>query len=166
MKADSGNWLYIILSIVFLVISFFGNKDKKKTTTSTQPINDDYEPTPSTPERHWPKSLGDVLSEVLDVPKQQQVVTEKPNPWNREVVLESPQNSYEKIEDEAKSLETIEEETFTYESPVELKKNRVQTIDTPMSAEIKEEREPAFAFSNFDLREGIIYAEILNRKYF
>lgn len=169
MKADSGNWLYIILSIVFVVLSMFGNKDKKKPTSSTPPLNDEYEPSPSS-ERKWPKSLEDVLTEVLDLPKQQQT-TVKTASYPQDV-LENPRNSYEKIEDEAQSLETIDDEVFTYESSSDLQKNKmqtnnVQTVVTPSKVEQPQhESEPVVAFSNFDLREGIIYAEILNRKYF
>jgi hypothetical protein len=162
MKAESGNWLYILLSAVFIILSLIGNKDKKKQTSSTQPINDDYEPS-RPPERHWPKSLDDVLTEVLDLPKQQQVVITENKPWAREEVLDMPQNSYEKIGEEAQSLETIEEEAFSYETPAELSKSRVQRVESLKEPEV---REPQLVFSDFDLREGIIYTEILNRKYF
>jgi hypothetical protein len=171
MKADSGSWLYIILSIVFLVLTALGNKNKKKATTSTQPVNDedDYEPTPTTqsphaPARTWPKSLEDVLSEVLDGPKRPEVVYERPQPV-RETILESTQNSYERIEEEAQSLETISEEVFTYES-IGSDKKRVEYVESPITNNKTEESEPVLAFNNLDLRQGIIYSEILNRKYF
>lgn len=174
MKADSGSWLYIILSIVFLALSAFGNKNKKKATTSTPPISeeDDYEPVPPTqrptqsPSRNWPKSLEDVLSEVLDVPKKPEVVYERPQPVLRETVLESTQNSYESIEVEAESLETISDEVFSYESVSDDKISKIQHVESPISQIKKEENEPVLSLDNLDLRQGIIYAEILNRKYF
>lgn len=166
MKADSGSWLYILLSIVFLVLSAVGNRNKKKATTSTQPVNDedDYEPSPS--ERNWPKSLDDVLNEVLDLPKKPEVVTTNPQPWSRDTILEKSYGSYERIEEEAKSLETIEAETFSYDSPEEIKRGYSPIIVAPEKVEKVEEHEPVLVLSDFDLRQGIIYAEILNRKYF
>lgn len=173
MKADSGSWLYIILSIVFLALSAFGNKNKKKATTSTPPINDEdeFEPVPTSqapsqaPSRNWPKSLEDVLSEVLDTPKRPEVVYERPQPFSREEVLENTQNSYEKIEDEAQSLESISDEVFTYET-LGQDKRKIEHVDAPMISNTKEEHEPVLSLANLDLRQGIIYAEILNRKYF
>jgi hypothetical protein len=168
MKADSGSWLYIILSIVFIVISAISNKNKKKASTSTPPIND--EPA-SQPQRSWPRNFEEVLTEVLDLPKPkpQEVIVEQPrSPYGGP--LENTQNSYEKIETEAQSLETIETETFTYEAPVvETKK-----VEKPVSKEQvenkkekqKEESALVFGGKEFDLRQGIIYTEILNRKYF
>lgn len=174
MKAD-GSWLYILLSIVFLVLSAIGNKNKKKYTTSTPPLNeeDDFEPIPSQPQRpvaetsrDWPRSLEDVLKEVLDVPGSREVVTEKPQTWSRDTILENTQNSYEKIEEEAKSLEVIESDVFTYDSPEEITKPVTFTYSEPVQVDRNEEREPVLSLENLDLRQGIIYAEILNRKYF
>lgn len=166
MKADAGNWLYIILSIVFIVLSLIG-KDKKKATTSTRPLNDDYEIPDHTPERKWPKNLEDVLSDVLELPRQPQTVVETPQRSYRDDILEKTSNSYEKIGEEAQSLETIEPEVFTYDSPEEIAKTkssqRIAEVKTPEKAE-KAEYEPVF--DQFDLKQGIIYAEILNRKYF
>jgi hypothetical protein len=165
MKADS-SWLYIILSIVFVALSAFGNKDKKKATTSTKPLNDDYEPEAPASGRKWPKSLEDVLTEVLDMPKQPEVARERPQTPPRSVVPENPYNSYEEIGEEAQSLETIPEEIFTYEAPVTAKPEKTKPAEVQHVAPREEEAVPAFAFSNFDARQGIIYAEILNRKYF
>jgi hypothetical protein len=78
MKADAGNWLYIILSIIFIVLSLIG-KDKKKVTTSTKPLNDDYSPRETASERKWPKNLEEVLSEVLELPRQPEPVVETPS---------------------------------------------------------------------------------------
>lgn len=167
MKADAGSWLYIVLSIAFLILSAIGNK-KKKPTSSTEPVNDDYEPA-APAEREWPRSFEDVLNEVLEKPKPREVIVEKPQSWSRETVLDNPYHSYERIEDEAQSLETIEEEVFSYEAPV-LERKDEKPIYTPIvvEKEIKrtEESEPVLSNFDFDLRQGIIYAEILNRKYF
>lgn len=169
MKADSGSWLYIILSIVFLVLSAIGNKNKKKATTSTEPINDDYEPETTSTDRRWPRNLDEVLTEVLDMPKPRETSIERPVSRPVETVLESTQNTYEKIEDEAQSLETIEEETFSYETPVVEKKADLPYFQKPSPIETDtktEEEAPILMASGFNLRDGIIYAEILNRKYF
>ena len=170
MKADSGSWLYILLSIVFLVISAISNKNKKKASTSTPPINDDYEPE-APPQRNWPRNFEEVLTEVLDLPKPkpQEVIVEQP-PSRTSVPLESTQNSYENIENEAQSLETIKEEIFTYEAPEEEKKQPDKPLTATKTEEtIKAKKEGSlsiFGEKEFDLRQGIIYAEILNRKYF
>lgn len=174
MKADSGSWLYIILSIIFLALSAFGNKNKKKATTSTPPINeeDDYEPVPPTqrptqsPSRNWPKSLEDVLSEVLDVPKKPEVVYERPQPVLQETIPESTPYSYESIDEEAESLETISNDVFNYESSSDNTNSRIQHVESPISQIKKDENGPILSLDNLDLRQGIIYAEILNRKYF
>ena len=146
MKADAGSWLYIVLSIAFLILSAIGNK-KKKPTSSTEPVNDDYEPAAPT-ERDWPRSFEDVLNEVLEKPKQREVIAEKPQSWSRETILENPNNSYERIEDEAQSLESIEEEVFSYETPVIEKKDE-KPVYKPISIEkeIKrtEESEPVLS---------------------
>ncbi len=174
MKADSGSWLYIILSIVFLALSAFGNKNKKKATTSTPPINDEdgYEPvSPSQPSsrpssRNWPKSLEDVLSEVLDVPKKPEVAYERPQTFSQETIPETNPYSYENIDEEAESLETISNEVFNYETIPDDKYKRIEHVESPISQIRKEDSEPILSLDNLDLRQGIIYAEILNRKYF
>lgn len=171
MKADTGSWLYILLSIVFLIISAISNKNKKRASTSTPPINDDdYEPA-SPPQRTWPRNFDEVLTEVLDLPKPkpQEVVSEQPHSRTN-APLESTQNSYESIGNEAQSLETIEEEVFTYEAPEKEKKQPEKPLIATKTEETKEKKKEVslsiFGEKEFDLRQGIIYAEILNRKYF
>jgi hypothetical protein len=148
-----------------VVLSLIG-KDKKKVTTSTKPLNDDYSPRETASERKWPKNLEEVLSEVLELPRQPEPVVETPSRQpGRYEALEKVENTYEKIGEEAQSLETIEPETFTYDSTEEIAKNksRIMEVKTPLKAE-RQETEPVM--DQFDLKQGIIYAEILNRKYF
>ncbi len=169
MNVDSGSWIYILLSIVFLVLSAIGNKNKKKASTSTQPIDEDYEPGNAPAEKHWPKSFEDVLNEVLDIPKQKEVIIEKPYSPPIEVREVREKNIYERYENEAQSLETIEAEVFSYETPVEDKtpaKPIYQKMEVPKEIEKEEELAVTLSDSDFDLRQGIIYTEILNRKYF
>lgn len=156
MKAESGSWFYIILSIVFLIISAIG-KNKKK-TASPSPVNDDYEPEASVPtERKWTKSFEDILTEVMDLPQQQEVI----NRPGKEVVEN-------KVKEEADSLEVVIDESFTYDAPENIKMGKTAKLAPVfnLNASEKEIDEPVFKEGEFDIRQGIIYAEILNRKYF
>jgi hypothetical protein len=167
MKAESGTWIYILLSIVFLVLSAIGNKNKKKAETTSHPDDDDYDTQPTPSERNWPRSLEDVLNEVLDVPKKPEVVVEKPS-WSRQVEVEKP-HSYEYHTEKPQSLETIDEEIFSYETalePLNMDRPVYQSISPIREAQVGEDTDREVKIQDFDLRQGIIYAEILNRKYF
>jgi deoxyhypusine synthase len=89
-----------------------------------------------------------------------------------ETAQQSMQSSYERIEEEAQSLETISEEVsskkeyFTYEKLSDNKSIKAKQEEAPVVTTKKDERVPVFSSGDFDLRQGIIYAEILNRKYF
>ncbi|NJK94446.1 MAG: hypothetical protein HC905_05485 [Bacteroidales bacterium] len=99
------------------------------------------------------------------MPKQPEVVYSKPI---KDEKFEKFERSLEVYEEEAKSLETIEEEAFSYET--NNKNNiRIKEPDQPFvvySESKTEENVPVFNLKDMDLRQGIIYAEILNRKYF
>lgn len=169
MKAESGSWIYILLSVVFLVLSAIGNKNKKRAEAASRPDEEDYDTQPAPSERNWPRSLEDVLNEVLEVPKKQEVVVERPHSWSQEYEMEKP-HTFEYHTEEAQSLETINDEIFSYETamePLNLDRPVYQSISPIRETEVVEEvTEPEVQMHDFDLRQGIIYAEILNRKYF
>lgn len=145
MKADTGGWFYIVLSIAFIIISALG-KNKKKTTASLPPIK---EPVPAHPEeKKWPRTLEDILSEVLDIPKPQEVVIANKEP----VPLES----------NAKNLPVeVLNPTAPKQEVTPIPERKVEPIYKDSESAI-----PAFFENGLDLRQGIIYSEILNRKYF
>jgi hypothetical protein len=153
MKAEAGSWFYIILSIAFIIISALG-KNKKKVTASPQPLN---EPAPShKEEKKWPKTLEEILSEVLDVPKSQEVIIAKEE---IPVITQKAENS---------SNKNYEQEVPKHEISIPEKKTTTTKPETNSEPKLKPNEIPVTVKfeRDFDLREGIIYAEILNRKYF
>jgi hypothetical protein len=167
MKADAGTWIYIILGIVIFVINTIG-KNKKKQNTTTQRPDADYDVPSETPK--WPKNLEDVLSEVLDLPKQKEIIVPKEvKKEEKEVRKDIYAEKYGKpaYETEAQSLETIEDEIYSLETPMEAKPmTKYQPLSSTVEMKKPEEKKEELVFQHIDLREGIIYAEILNRKYF
>jgi hypothetical protein len=169
MKADSGSLVYIIISIALLIISSLGKK-KKPVNPPTTDYEPDYEPQPQAPRpqqtSEWPKDLEDVFSKMFDVetPKP----AEKPQPYEEEYKPETTYSSYESYTPENESLETIKDETESLEV---VKPNEVDyaksdyTFVSEKEYEIEEE-ESAFALETLEVEKAVVYAEIINRKYF
>ncbi|NJK94445.1 MAG: hypothetical protein HC905_05480 [Bacteroidales bacterium] len=62
MKADSGTWVYIILSVVFLIISALGKKKQQPVVAKHESEDEEFDtPSDNEPPRKWPKSLEDVF---------------------------------------------------------------------------------------------------------
>lgn len=168
MKADAGTWVYIILGIVVFVINTIGKNKKKQDVTTKRP-DADYEAPSETPK--WPKTLEDVLADALDLPKPKEVVIPQKVKEEKEVRKDIYAEKYGKAAYpvEAQSLETIEDEIYSLETPLEAKvieMNKYQPMVVPKEIKKPEEKKEELALQQFDLRQGIIYAEILNRKYF
>lgn len=149
MKADT-SWFYIVISVIFIIISALG-KNKKKQEASVPPRKkpeyDSGEPEPKTT---WPKSFEDILTEVLEVPKTKEVIFRNEAPYVDETPspVKEPEKKPIKIQEEKKLQEGDR---------------------NPKTAPEPEEKEvfyPRFNVEEMDLRQGIIYSEILNRKYF
>lgn len=167
MKADSGSWIYIVLSVLFLIISAIG-KNKKKAETASGPVGEELDTSQPNPEKAWPRNFEEVLTDVFDLPKQKEVSYEKPP--SRNIYSERYEKPVETIdEEEAQSLETTEIEKFSYETPVvpnEYVKPQYQSMVVKSEDKLPKTLETVFESGEFNLKKGIIYAEILNRKYF
>lgn len=168
MKADSGSLVYIIISIALLIISSLGKK-KKPVNPPTTDYEPDYEPQTPRPQQtnEWPKDLEDVFGKMFDVetPKP----AEKPQSYEEEYKPETTYSSYESYVPSNESLETIKDETESLEV---VKPNETEyvksdyTFVSEKEYEIGEEEEPAFALETLEVEKAVVYAEIINRKYF
>jgi hypothetical protein len=167
MKADSGSLVYILISVALLIISSLGKK-KKPVNPPAKDYTPEYEPETQVPTprqtHEWPKDLEDVFGKMFDVeiPKP----AEKPQTYEKETVPETPYFTYDSYKPENESLEVIADENQTLET---IKSNEYERLSSSLLREEvveEKEEEPAFAFDGSDLEKAVIYAEIVNRKYF
>lgn len=169
MKADSGSLVYIIISIALLIISSLGKK-KKPVNPPTTDYEPDYEPQPQAPRpqptNEWPKDLEDIFGKMFDVetPKP----AEKPQSYEEEYKPEPTYSSYENYTPENESLEVIKEETESLEviKPNETEYIKSDNIIASETVYDVEDEEPAFALETLEVEKAVVYAEIINRKYF
>lgn len=170
MKAESGSLVYIIISIALLIISSLGKK-KKQVNPPTTDYEPDYDQHPQAPRpqqtSEWPKDLEDVFGKMFDVetPKP----AEKPYSYEEEYKPETTYSSYENYIPENESLEIIKEESDSLEI---LKPNEADYVvgkkyefESEMEYDLDLE-EPAFAIDEIEVEKAVVYAEIINRKYF
>jgi len=150
MKAGSDTLLYIIISVVLLVISSL-NKNKKKKAISSEESEKD-QPGMPTHGNPWEKELEDIFGKVLgqepevvqkSEPKLQPVI-QSAETKNEPIQSKQPQNQFQKV---ALSPE----------------------VSHPSPSFVYHEEEPEerhIELNGPDLEKAVIYAEILNRKYF
>lgn len=187
--------LYIVLGIIWLIISIVGGKKKKKQTTPQ-------------PRQNTTSEQGTSSSPVIE----QEPTTEKPKGANFEDMLEeffggdsstkenSPTNSPVAEEDQSYAGygEEILEESQERKVPEKIKEfegtmqhdfeftteGKIETLEDRIKAIEKQDRETAEKDNelkvvdldggeideskgiDFDARKAIIYSEIINRKYF
>ncbi len=157
LRADLGDFLYIIVGIVLL---FAGGIEKyikaKRQQQQNQPMPsseqerryDDFEEEEQAP----PQTLEDLVKRMMQANESQ------------------PKQEIDEYEEEAQSLETIpaEPERKNYYQPV--KNNFVTSAEEKAIYAVKsvEEEKAETSFGgefDFDLRNAVIAAEILHRKY-
>jgi hypothetical protein len=151
-KAEIGNFLYIIIAIVVMVSGVLEKyiKNKKKEEDQSLP------PQPARPYYQDEVEDDDISEEERHTPQPQtfeEMVKRmlQPNEYQRPTVdaVTYPV--------EAQSLETISGET----EEDFFRKNQ----ETVSSVKIEKQEDAAFSDAEFDLRQAVIYSEILRRKY-
>ncbi|MDP4209580.1 MAG: hypothetical protein Q8928_12275 [Bacteroidota bacterium] len=139
MKADSSTLVYIIISVVLLVVSAF-NKNKKKTSSDEQGGGLPENIPRANP---WEKELEDIFGKVLG---------QEPEPVPKREFVPEPVTQSEALKNE----------------PPRLK--QPQTVVPHSSSSFiyndEEPEERRIELSGQEFEKAVIYAEILNRKYF
>lgn len=154
MKADGGALVYIILAVISLIVSAVSkNKNKQDRPVTTTPRESHPEVDPKEPQTTWQKELEEIFGYGTKRPQQADEVdkqrTEKARVQQEEISpYVSQLNRY---------AETHKSEVNTVESSV-----YVDALSTD------EEEYESFVLNaeDFDLRKAVVYAEVLNRKYF
>ncbi len=179
------DFIYIILGIVWLVISILGGKKKKQAQQAnpSRPTPEPYEQ-PNQP-KQGKQEIEDMLEEFFGTGTK----TQKSEPAP-ETLYEKEQQSYKPVEAPAGSLETIEDNEYKrYETKYSVGKDyefsaegKIETLEdlinkhkmTDQEIQEEEERlsvvdldleEAVISGIDFDARKAIIYSEIINRKY-
>lgn len=177
------DFIYIILGIVWLVISILGGK-KKKQAQQSQPSQPQPYEQPRQPKQEQ-SEIEDMLEEFFGTGNK----TQKSEPAP-ETMYEKEQQSYQQVETPAESLETLEDNEYKrYETKYSVGKDyefsaegKIETLEDLINQykmsdqQIQEEEERLSVVDldleeavrnsiDFDARKAIIYSEIINRKY-
>lgn len=153
MDDSFGNYIYILLMVAAFVISALGKK-KKRTTRPIIPNNENIN---SSEEKPFLSNLERLLNEKMGVADQKfqdeyadgQVIYEEPKTEKKQDILDTvPEEMLDDKEDVPYSIEYEDTSKIFSESIKE--------------SEIKSEEEPVL--EDFNLRDAIIYSEIINRK--
>lgn len=132
-----GDYIYIIVMVIAVVASLLKNKARQRTNAPQQPEDDDNElPTFD----NWLNEARDERAQSTSLDEEEsleaEVATPKPSPF-------------------------IRSDYFTYDAPDQAKP--VRNLPTHQM-ELVEEDEGRFAIDpDLDIREAVIYAEILKR---
>jgi FtsZ-interacting cell division protein ZipA len=187
--------VYIILGIIWLIVSVVGGLKKKQAQKGNQPHAKPYEEPTVEPET--PIEIEDMLEEFFGTNKktqQKQPETtynqEEVTYQQEETTYQQPEYSFEREEMKHESYETIEphdhpryetkyavgkDYEFSGQGPVESMEDVIRQYQK--SDEKAEEEHARLAIEDidtqdiisgdfvFDGRQAIIYAEIINRKY-
>jgi len=150
MKAEGGGLIYIIISIVFLIISAY-QKNKKKREQAAHPAEGGEESTHPTP--GWQKELEDIFGPVDPVPE----------------VVSVPSTRYDDNKPVATTIAEHErvERITPKEGKIATNTDHRIMKDFPADLTVQEGHEIAnIDLDEFELEKAVIYSEILNRKYF
>jgi len=150
--------IYIIIAIVAFAISVFGKK-KKKDARTVSPVGN--ENPIERKERPFLSNIEQLLNEELGIQnqnfdeneyEQDVVLEEKPDVYEKEEILDSvPSEMLDDKEDTPYSIE--------YEDTSEVFSDSIK--DTDITKE-----EDSLIIEDFNLRDAVIYSEIINRKEF
>jgi hypothetical protein len=184
------DFIYIILGIVWLVISIIGGK-KKKAGKTPQPRTSQSEPrageTTQTPQNTG-SDFEDMLEEFFGTGSKKTKTEPAPQP---SMTKESPP-SYDDYTPEIESLETIDSDkiseykgTYAVDSDYkfsaepskaesmeeiirsyQLRDKQIKDEDEKINVVDLDVSEALSSGIDFDARKAIIYSEIINRKYF
>jgi hypothetical protein len=174
-------FIYIILVIAWLAISFFKKKAKTDAPAKSRPV-----PRPETTQQPKPIDLEEMLQDFFGAKKEEKAPELEPQPVREQTAIE---RSFEQHDQEYRSFDAEFEpvQKAAFEDHVALDavsdeyqfstEARAQTIDDLIKANAAEEArilaaEQASGFAlegeglpDFDLRSAIIFSEIINRKY-
>jgi hypothetical protein len=175
-------YIYIILVIAWLAISFFKKKPKTGAPAKNRP-----EPRPETTQQPKPIELEEMLQDFFGTKKEEKAPEPEPQLVREQTALE---RSFEQHNEEYRSfdaeIEPVQNATFKdhvaldavsdeYQFSTEVR--AAQTIDELIKANAAEEAriqadEEASGFAlegeglpDFNVRSAIIFSEIINRKY-
>ena len=148
LKADLGDFLYIIIFIVLMLAGGLEKivkaKRQQQNTPPPQPF-DDFEDVDEPSPQQTPQTLEDMVRRMMQTTETQKQVEEDIYP------------------EEAQSLEIIPETpVINYYQPI--KSQPENNIITPIQVDEKNET-TEFQEYNFDIRQAVIASEIFNRKY-
>jgi len=171
-------YVYIILVVIWLLVSILRRRPKKDATKGKpQPVPQEKTSAPAEKEMSMEEMLEEFLGSGKKKPKEptHKKPVDEPvydAPERREVKTtayqtpEKQEAAFEEFEGEA----VAEDHTFVSEG-------KIKTIDELIELHKKEEalrlaweqeeagNEPAEGIPEFDLRNAVIFSEILNRKY-
>lgn len=147
---DIGNWIYFIIAIFWVILSVIGRSRKKAQKQPGQPgSNSTGNQTAKIPGNNENiKTLLDLFTEG------------ETNQYNTPVnVVEEVEKDEQVAEDYSKTEEHDKLDTITEEgTPTTLEDEKELEVD------IKEDIIEGFTIENFDVKQAIIYSEILTRK--
>lgn len=179
------DFLYIILAIVWLVISIIGGKKKKQQSAPKTSSQQDTAPEPQE-QTQEPVDLEDMLEEFFQ--------GESKKKKEKQVQGETFRNYEDQYEDEGNFMGTDVKDTegssdemkkfegemgsdfeFASEGKIETIEDRIKSYDQDIHSindedekiEVEElDDEVNYGGVDFDGRKAIIYSEIINKKYF
>jgi hypothetical protein len=156
MKADGGALVYIVLAIVSIIVSAIGkNKRKGIPQVPMNPKPAEQEAKPVEPQATWQKELEDIFGKAFSEP---------------EMVSESPKNeTVHTLEKKEVLAEVPDAKVTEWNNYLQSKKTVVEEPGPFADVEIytlEEEHSPLVSFGDFELSKAVVYAEVLNRKYF
>ncbi|MDD4821323.1 MAG: hypothetical protein PHI48_02015 [Bacteroidales bacterium] len=144
-----GDWGYLIMTVVVLLISILGKKPKKEQASELPKKQEKM------PQRSIFQSIDKVLSEVREL-------STDVKEWNYEVRDERPVVHKKTISPQFVSPSKSNHSSvsaFTHSSELSKESPAEMSKETTTS-------EPIFSFTDLDdMKKAVIYSEILNRKY-
>lgn len=157
IKADGGGGalVYIVLAVISLVVSAIGKSKKKgipEVPTSRGPAQ--QEDKPVEPQTTWQRELEDIFGKVLSEP---------------EVSSEAPKHgpfSPSKKEAFPETLDPKVSELNKYAQSIDKKAEEARSDKHSELIAEEELHYSAALFEDFELSKAIVYAEVINRKYF
>jgi len=158
------NLIYILIVLVGFIISALGKKKKKDAQQRVQPIQ--QEPDAQPKERPFLSNLERLINEELGLveEKHENTYVEELQEEESESILDSPVSKLDTTEDKIDSIpeEIIDEEeevpySIEYDDTSDIIKHSIKDADM-------NEEEESDLLKEFDLEDGIIYSEIINRK--
>lgn len=149
MKADGGALVYIILAIISLIVSAVGrNRNKGRRPIPSSSEIPESEPQP---QHTWQKELEDIFGTGRTV---------NPEPETQVSESDETQSGLEEMPPYVKELNKYAASATN---------NEIEAQSNPTTASFQNEEEHesvGISLEDFELRKAIVYAEVLNRKYF